>query len=766
MSVFALNAIGKGPVSDSVSVSLPESFPSTAPVIVDSSSTTDTILLVWTEIDEIDRNGVILQYQLRFTESAYTQFVYLNVSAPVLNTTLIGLNVDTYYIIQIRAYTSVGPGPFSLEREFSTEHHVCTVCMNGECIQENEESICQCNPGFTGEICDMNIDECLSADCVHGVCTDGNNTFICECDTGYLGQLCDIPVGTPVCVQEYYLNFLWPDTAYGTTVTLSCSDSDPLLFGDVSRSCSADGFWMPPDVNNCMKKVFLDLDSDLDILEETVPLSPEAIVESITVLQNIICNLSSESGPTFFPGEIDTVIQVIETVLYSIDMYKKPIRIELLPQVMSGILCMLSGILDPRNLEMFALSSNSELAVSINDLLERIASLNAENYNNTNSDPTLYSEDNIHMYIAPLTNKQPITLPDNEISAVYNTGSVTIPESEVSTLFSKSNGEVPVVAVVFSRYLGVAIGSSFLSTGLSQNSTISTSVISLQNSLGEALTFSSPITLTLPLLPTTTRYALYQTCVYWDNTTQVWTSSGLSYVGGDFDYVICSSNHATSFSVLSSSSPVVTDANTSEDNYIYAGVSVAVLCLLLVLVCCILLVCICLIMFRKRKYHLEASRRQLETVNVLLPPNVSFTNPLYSSAGEDSSKGDSLKKDYSIKAIQNPYGFRSEPNELYIPGSEGYENLGAYSTFQPGFHDDDPYSEIEYDPSMNPFSDVIDGHYEQINPKDVKNPFLGDPDKRVSAEMSLFPNPTYMAVPPIDSSCTQSLLPEDNDDDK
>ena len=708
--VFALNAIGKGPVSDSVSVSLPESFPSAAPVIVDSSSTTDTILLVWTQIDEINRNGVILLYQLRYTQSADTQFVYVNVSASELSVNLIDLNVDTYYIVQIRAYTSVGPGPFSLKREFRTDHLICTVCVNGECIQENEESICQCNPGFTGEICDTNIDECISANCAHGVCTDGDNTFVCECDTGYLGQLCDIQVDTPVCAQTTYINFLWPDTVYGTAVTLSCSDFDPLLFGSASRSCSADGFWLPPDVNSCMKKVYLDLDNDLDIVE-TMSLSAEEIVETITALQNIICNFSSGSGPTFFPGEIGTLIRVLETVLHSMNLLKESIRVELLPQVMPGILCMLSGMLDSRNLDLFALSSNSELAVSINDLLEGVASLNAENYDTTNSDPTLYSQENIHLYIAPLTDKQPITLPGNELSAVYSTGSVTIPESEVSTLFSKSNGEVPVVAVVFSRYLGVAIGSSHLSTGLSDISTISTSVISVQNSLGEALTFSSPITLTLPLLPATTQYDQYQTCVYWDSTAQVWASSGLTYVTRDSDYVSCSSNHATSFSVLSSSSPVVIRAGTLEDNYNYTLVVVTVI---LVVVCCILLVCMCLFYFRKKGR------------NVI-------------------SKVYSFKYDYSIEEGIENLELDSKLNDSYIPARE-----------------DD---KIQDDSGTNPFVDMTDADYEQDDLKDVKNPFL-HPDNRVAKEISHTSNPFYMDMKslPADPRSTHSLVGENNDD--
>ena len=89
---------------------------------------------------------------------------------------------------------------------------------------------CSCDPGFTGEICYTNIDECVGVNCFTGVwmaltasavtvvlatqkhcvrltlhddcvrvncngngeCLGGMNSFICECSPGYTGSLCDM----------------------------------------------------------------------------------------------------------------------------------------------------------------------------------------------------------------------------------------------------------------------------------------------------------------------------------------------------------------------------------------------------------------------------------------------------------------------------------------------------------------------------------------------------------------------------------------------
>ncbi len=71
----------------------------------------------WTEVSEIDQNGMIITYEVLYdplmtfngmlnTTTVNTTNVYINLS-----------NLQEYveYNISVRAYTNVGPGPYSLE---------------------------------------------------------------------------------------------------------------------------------------------------------------------------------------------------------------------------------------------------------------------------------------------------------------------------------------------------------------------------------------------------------------------------------------------------------------------------------------------------------------------------------------------------------------------------------------------------------------------------------------------------------------------------
>ena len=50
---------------------------------------------------------------------------------------------------------------------------------------------CICDPGFTGELCQTNVDDCVGVDCSgNGRCVDGVNNFTCECARGFSGPLC------------------------------------------------------------------------------------------------------------------------------------------------------------------------------------------------------------------------------------------------------------------------------------------------------------------------------------------------------------------------------------------------------------------------------------------------------------------------------------------------------------------------------------------------------------------------------------------------
>lgn len=44
--------------------------------------------------------------------------------------------------------------------------------------------------GFTGILCDENIDNCDPDPCHHGQCQDGIDSYTCICNPGYMGAIC------------------------------------------------------------------------------------------------------------------------------------------------------------------------------------------------------------------------------------------------------------------------------------------------------------------------------------------------------------------------------------------------------------------------------------------------------------------------------------------------------------------------------------------------------------------------------------------------
>ena len=72
-----------------------------------------------------------------------------------------------------------------------------TVCAhNGTCHPNFDIKpyghTCQCPPGFTGQMCEIDVDDCVSHPCHHGRCIDRVNGFVCQCYPGYEGILCDV----------------------------------------------------------------------------------------------------------------------------------------------------------------------------------------------------------------------------------------------------------------------------------------------------------------------------------------------------------------------------------------------------------------------------------------------------------------------------------------------------------------------------------------------------------------------------------------------
>ncbi|RZF34933.1 hypothetical protein LSTR_LSTR011427 [Laodelphax striatellus] len=66
-------------------------------------------------------------------------------------------------------------------------------CINGgRCANETESYLCDCPAGFTGDFCEIDINECENNLCSNGaVCVDGMANYTCSCLPGWEGWLCD-----------------------------------------------------------------------------------------------------------------------------------------------------------------------------------------------------------------------------------------------------------------------------------------------------------------------------------------------------------------------------------------------------------------------------------------------------------------------------------------------------------------------------------------------------------------------------------------------
>ena len=124
--------------------------PDDSPQNVTATAVSSTEIEVsWEEVPAIDENGIIVLYEIQFVPletfdgALVTETV--NTSGPVLTMNLTGLQEYVEYSISVRAYTSVGPGPYSDGAVERTEedgksiilaHHLCIhhISLSLQCL--------------------------------------------------------------------------------------------------------------------------------------------------------------------------------------------------------------------------------------------------------------------------------------------------------------------------------------------------------------------------------------------------------------------------------------------------------------------------------------------------------------------------------------------------------------------------------------------------------------------------------------------------------
>ncbi len=81
--------------------------------------------------------------------------------------------------------------------DFQLELTSCSCQNGGSCVPDPERPIgqgfyvCACADGYSGDVCESELDECLSNPCVHGTCADMVGRYNCSCRSGYRGERCE-----------------------------------------------------------------------------------------------------------------------------------------------------------------------------------------------------------------------------------------------------------------------------------------------------------------------------------------------------------------------------------------------------------------------------------------------------------------------------------------------------------------------------------------------------------------------------------------------
>ena len=70
--------------------------------------------MTWEEVLEIEENGIIISYEIQFEPLEFTSVLMTDtINTTNLSAVITGLQEYVEYNISVRAYTIIGPGPYS-----------------------------------------------------------------------------------------------------------------------------------------------------------------------------------------------------------------------------------------------------------------------------------------------------------------------------------------------------------------------------------------------------------------------------------------------------------------------------------------------------------------------------------------------------------------------------------------------------------------------------------------------------------------------------
>ncbi|XP_033097626.1 adhesion G protein-coupled receptor L4-like [Anneissia japonica] len=188
-------------------------------------------------------------------------------------------------------------------------------CVNvRECVNEINQFRCICEDGYYGVTCIEDIDECP---CVNGgSCSETINGFTCECVDGYRGEKCELDSEIPFCDAEQdnfdgsYIS--WNRADPNQVDTQKCPEGAQ---GLATRRCeviSDDPIgvqWGNPNLTECISPEFAALSILVDELGEAP--TEDALLNVLSEVQNIT-RTSNES--TLFPADLIEATDALATI--------------------------------------------------------------------------------------------------------------------------------------------------------------------------------------------------------------------------------------------------------------------------------------------------------------------------------------------------------------------------------------------------------------------------------------------------------------------
>ncbi|KAG9346997.1 hypothetical protein JZ751_005924 [Albula glossodonta] len=115
-------------------------------------------------------------------------------------------------------------------------------CKNsGTCIDSLDGPVCECEPGFQGERCLSDVDECVENPCSNGgKCENTYGSYRCNCSLGFAGKLCELKSA----VRNEFISTSWNiglEEVIGIVIFVASIFILVLLFIIIRKGCCQSG---------------------------------------------------------------------------------------------------------------------------------------------------------------------------------------------------------------------------------------------------------------------------------------------------------------------------------------------------------------------------------------------------------------------------------------------------------------------------------------------------------------------------------------------